>query len=239
MHLIPLKSQLIESGSDLLPVLDEALRNAGVSLENGDLLVVASKVVAYSQGRLVVAEDKTAFRKWVHEESDRVLDEGEMVLTLKNNILIPNAGIDNSNTPQGKAVLWPREPFRSARDLRRRLMEEYGLESFGVVVSDSHCQPLRMGTSGIAIGWAGFRGVTDDRGKTDLFGKPMHYTREAVADNLASSANLLMGETDASIPFVVVRGFPAQWTGEDASAEDYFIPPDQCLYKPLYNQNMF
>jgi coenzyme F420-0:L-glutamate ligase len=163
-----------------------------------------------------------------------VLEEGEMVLTLKNKVLIPNAGIDRSNVPGGMAVLWPHDPFGSAEKIRKELMKKYGLRRLGVVISDSHCQPLRMGTSGIAIGWAGIEGVHDVRGSNDLYGKKMVYTKIAVADDLACTANLEMGETDASVPFVLVRKAKVRFTNTPASDEDYFISPEECLYRSLY-----
>jgi len=200
--------------------------------------VIASKVVAYSQGLLRKVADDEAFRELVRREADAVLDEGTMVLTMKNKVLIPNAGIDRSNVPEGEAVLWPEKPFEAARKIRAELMEEFGVSELGVVISDSHCQPLRMGTSGIGIGWAGFEGVRDERGSKDLYGREMVYTKVAVADNLASAANLLMGETDASIPFVLVRGAPAVFSDQESGADAYFISPDECIYKGLYNQKL-
>jgi len=154
---------------------------------------------------------------------------------MKNKVLIPNAGIDRSNVPEGQAVLWPKEPFKSAEKIRKELMSEFDLDELGIVISDSHCQPLRMGTSGIAIGWAGFEGVKDERGAKDLYGREMLYTKIAAADNLASAANLEMGETDASIPFVLIRWAKVDFTDRPASAEDYFISPEECLYRGLYN----
>ena len=170
----------------------------------------------------------------IRSEADAVLEEGDMVLTMKNKVLIPNAGIDRSNVPEGQAVLWPRNPFGSAEKIRRELMSQFALDELGIVISDSHCQPLRMGTSGIAIGWAGFEGVRDERGSNDLFGRKMVYTKIAVADDLASAANLEMGETDASVPFVLVRNAKVVFTNSPASAEDYFISPEECLYRSLY-----
>ena len=256
MELIPLKSRRFQKGSPLSPLLRESLKAApprsanqyprpnqspggpkapqGESLLDGDILVIASKVLAYSQGLLVRVADADDFRELVRREADRVLYEGDMVLTLKNNVLIPNAGIDQSNTPEGEAVLWPEKPFEAARSLRTELMGEFGLSRLGIVISDSHCQPLRVGTTGIAIGWAGFEGVVDERGAKDLYGRKMAYTQIAVADNLASAANLLMGETDASVPFVIVRAFAAHFTEKEASDGDYFMEPGKCLYSPLY-----
>lgn len=202
------------------------------------MLVIASKVLAYSQGRLRSVSSEADFRKLIRSEADRVLEEGAMVLTMKNKVLIPNAGIDRSNVPSGMAVLWPTDPFGKAEHIRKELMKKYGLKKFGVVISDSHCQPLRLGTSGIAIGWAGIEGVRDDRGAKDLFGRKMVYTQVAIADNLASTANLEMGETNASVPFVLIRGAKVVFTSKKANEKGYFISPDKCIYRGLYGDRM-
>lgn len=238
MQLIPLKTSLIQSGDDLVKAIKKALKQKKERLKNGDILVIASKVVAYTQGRLVLAKNKKEFKELIRKEADKVLHNGEMVITLKNRILIPNAGIDNSNTPKGFVVLWPDRPFKTARQIRQELIKNYKIKNLGILINDSHCQPLRLGTSGIAIGWAGFEGVQDVRKKKDLFGKKMTCTQIAIADNLASAANLLMGETDASIPFVIVRGFKAEWTTKKASSDDYFISPKECLYKGFYDKKL-
>ncbi len=200
--------------------------------------MIASKVLAYSQGLLKSVDSEESFREFVKSEADRVLEEGDMVLTMKNKVLIPNAGIDRSNVPEGKAVLWPTEPFESAEKIRKKLMSEFSLEKLGIVISDSFCQPLRKGTAGVAIGWAGFEGVQDERGAKDLHGRDMVYTRIAVADSLSSAANLLMGESDASIPFVVVRDFDARFTDDTYSKEDYYMQPSDCIYRSIYNSRI-
>ena len=238
MQLIPLKSRPLESGDNLLSALEKSLKQKKERLKNGDILVIASKIVAYSQGRLVSVKNDKDFKKIVRKEADKVLEEGEIVFTLKNRVLIPNAGIDNSNTPKHTVVLWPDKPFKAARELLQKLKKLKKLQKLGILISDSHCQPLRLGTSGIAIGWAGFAGVQDVRGKKDLFGKKMKYTQIAIADNLASAANLLMGETNASIPFVIARGFKAGWTTKKASADEYFIHPKECLYRSFYTDKL-
>ena len=238
MHLIPLKSQLIKSGDDLITSIKISLNRKKEQLRNGDILVIASKVVAYSQVRLVKIKNKSEFKKLIKKEADKVMADSEMMITLKNKIFIPNAGIDNSNTPKGEVILWPEDPFKVARQIRLVFMREYKLKKLGIVISDSHCQPLRLGTSGIAIGWAGFEGVQDFRGDKDLFNKKMQYTQVAIADNLASASNLLMGETNASTPFVIARGLNVEWTTKKASEEDYFIEPKDCIYGDLYNKNL-
>ncbi len=239
--------------------MSDALSSKNEQIKNKDIIVIASKVLAYSQGRLVDLETRNSkletsttadrqnsnFIDLIRQEADVVLpahsgsggDEGEMTITMKNKILIPNAGIDNSNVPKGKVILWPERPFDFAWQIRDSLMREYKIKNLGVVISDSHCQPLRMGTSGIAIGWAGFYGVQDERGSKDLYRQPMKYTQIAVADNLASAANLEMGETNASIPFVIVRDFKkAKFTDEEFTEDDYFISPKECIYRGLYKE---
>ncbi len=236
MELIPLKSTRLQSGSDLQLAIQSALELKGEKLKEKDILIIASKVVAFSEKRLVKVKNQSEYEELVKKEADQILAEGDMVLTLKNKILIPNAGIDNSNTPEGEVVLWPEHPFQSARNIRQKKIKNYKIKNLGILISDSHCQPLRAGTTGIAIGWAGFEGIRDERGTKDLFGKEMEYTKLAVADNLASSANLLMGETDASIPFVIVRGFDAEFTEKEFSADDYYISPSECIFKAFYKK---
>lgn len=238
MHLTPLKSAKVQPGENLLQALKKALQNANQKLLNGDVLVVASKVFSYSEDRLVKVDSDEAFRELIKQESDQVFADEEMMITLKNHILIPNAGIDNSNTPNGEVILWPKDPFESANKFREALKKEFDLTNLGIIASDSHCQPLRWGTTGIAIGWAGLEGVQDERGSKDLFDRELMYTRIAVADDLAAAANLLMGEGNASIPFVIVREAPVQFTDKKASMADYAIELNECIYKSVYRPEL-
>lgn len=224
MQLIPLKTHRLEPGCDLPAVIRQALRRARRRLSAGDVLIVASKAVAYAEKCLTGAAD---FETLVRREADAVYGKGPMVLTQKNGILIANAGIDRSNVPEGQAVLWPKDPFASAQ----RLRAAFRVRPLGIVISDSRVTPLRRGTTGVAIGWAGMKGVRDDRGAADLFGHVMQYSQDAIADNLASAAELLMGNTDAGIPLVIARDVPVVFTDRPASRSDYFIAPDDCLYK--------
>lgn len=195
--------------------------------------------MAYSQGLLRSISSDREFIELIKSEADQVLDEGSMVLTLKNNILIPNAGIDRSNVPEGQAILWPQDPFGAARKIRSELMTHFHLKEFGVVISDSHCQPLRVGTTGIAIGWSGFEGIRDERGASDLYGRKMAYTQVAVVDSLSSAALLEMGETNESTPFVLVRGARVTFTSAPANQGEYFIEPRACIYSGLYRLEKF
>jgi len=236
MKLIALKTPLLEPGCNLVEELKKALNQNKASCQEGDVILIASKVVSYSESRLETYESDQEFEELVKRESEKTFEGGMMTLSLKNDILIPNAGIDNSNVPDGKAILWPKEPFESARGILKTLKGMCAIEKLGVVITDSHCQPLRQGVSGIAIGWAGFDGVRDDRGTEDLFGKELKYTQTAVADNLASAAELLMGGGDQSTPFVIARGLEVTFTEKDYSSKDYLIDPKECLFRSIYNE---
>ncbi|MBI5411628.1 coenzyme F420-0:L-glutamate ligase [Candidatus Peregrinibacteria bacterium] len=174
---------------------------------------------------------------WISKEADRVFDKNEdITLTLKDNCLIPNAGIDLSNAPQDAAILWPKDAFKTAQEIQKRLRRHFKIRRLGILIADSTCQPLRAGTTGRAIGWAGFEGVEDQRGKKDLYGKTMRVTQKAVADNLASALLLGVGETNEQTPFVLFRGAPVKFTEKKATKKTAFFPPSACIFRSVYSR---
>lgn len=260
MELIPIKSPLIKANDDLTKILSGLFDEQNLILENGDVLVISSKVIALAEGRIVkldevevtedvqeirnakyvetIAKNGAAFKQLVLNEADRFLDGENVYLTLKNNILIPHAGIDLSNTPEGTAILWPENSFQSAENIRDYFQSEYNLDEMGVVVIDSHCQPLRTGVVGIALGWSGIEGVEDERGSCDLYGKELHVTQKNSADQLASAASLLMGEGSESIPFVLVRNAPVEFTNKKFDQDSYAFPIEDDLFAGIYNKKL-
>ncbi|MFA5829024.1 MAG: coenzyme F420-0:L-glutamate ligase [Candidatus Gracilibacteria bacterium] len=158
----------------------------------------------------------------------------EVPLTLKNGILIPWAGIDRSNTEKGFAVLWPKDSFKVAAQLQKELKKIYKLKKLGIIISDSTCRPLRRGVSGIALGYAGFKGVNDLRGHKDLYNNKLKVTQQAVADNLATAAHLVMGEADECTPFTIISNAPVTFTDAKINPKDLLIDPKDCLFSPLY-----
>jgi coenzyme F420-0:L-glutamate ligase len=234
-------------GDDLISLALEGALAAGEPLCDRDIVVFSAKVIGVSQGRLVDLSSITpsgkaldlsrkyhlepAFAELVVREADSILGGVDLaVLTLKKGVLIANAGIDQSNAPPGHAALWPEDPQGSAEELRARFREK-GLD-VGVLVVDSRTLPLRMGSSGVALGIAGFSPMEDLRGKSDLYGRSMKIKRAAVADGIASAANLVMGETSESKPIALVRGAPVRF-GEGHKIEEALIPMDQCLIMHL------
>ncbi len=169
-------------------------------------------------------------------ESETILGGIEgFALAVSKGILAPNAGIDRSNVPIGYAILYPSDPQKTADRLRDSLLRTISernqpdnAPSLGIVLSDSRITPTRLGTIGIAIAAAGFSPVQDFRGQTDLFGNRLRVTLRAVADELASAAQLVMGEAAESVPVVIVRGCKVSF-GSSKNLS-MLIPYDQCLY---------
>lgn len=223
-----------------------SLAAAGLGPADGDIVVVSSKYVSYSQGRLVDMEGvaaseeaaalaaeysmSPALAELVLRESDRIIGgmPGFVMAETLWGMIAPNAGIDRSNGG-GTAVLYPEDPHGQAESLRRSLLVRLGARA-GVIISDSRLLPARAGTSGTAVACAGFDPVDDARGKPDLDGAPLKVTIRAVADSLAAAANLAMGEGAESTPMAVVRGSGASLLGRAVGPAETAIPHDRCAY---------
>jgi len=234
LQVIPLPSRLITSGSDLLTELELSRKKARKTFSEGDLVVIASKAVAYCQRRIEQAESESTEKQVIGGEADHFLAEHPYPLTIKDSLLIPRAGVDNSNVPAGQIILWPKKSWQVATKIRREICEKYGLKNFGVVISDSTCRPLRWGVSGIALAWAGFAGVEDCRRKKDLFGNKLKVTQKAQADNLAATAGIVSGEGDESIPFVLFKNAPIKFTARTRKPKTF--QPADCLFAPIYDR---
>ena len=164
---------------------------------------------------LVSSDAKRLACKWkmdrylaavVLSEADEILGGVPgFLLTIKNGTLTPNAGVDLKNSPQGTATLWPLDPDKSAQKLRSRLERKYTTR-VGVEIVDSHVTPLRLGTVGLAIGVSGFLPVLDNRKTSDLFGRTIKVTQTNLADDLAATAHMLMGEGAERVGAVLIRG---------------------------------
>jgi coenzyme F420-0:L-glutamate ligase len=159
----------------------------------------------------------------VLRESDTVVNGiPGFLLTIKDGMIAPNAGIDKSNAPKGTIILYPRDPFKSARLIRSKFSRVLGIK-VGVVISDSRLMPTRIGTTGVAIGVSGLEPVEDLRGKKDLFGNKLQVTIKATADALSTTGVFIMGESNEGIPVVVIRGASIKITGRKLSSEDITV----------------
>lgn len=240
-----IKTPLIESGTTLGEAVISALDGGGVEMKGGDILAVASKIVSISEKRVVDLTEvrprsearklsrkyrlKPEFVEIVLVEADEVLGGVyKAILTIKDGMLVANAGADVSNACPDHAILWPKNPQKTAKELKSTLEAHYTAR-VGVVIVDSRTTPLRLGTTGLAIAAAGINPIRDYRGKLDLYGKPLHVTRQNLADDLASAAHLVMGEAKERIPFALIRDHGVLLI--DSHQKDRMkIPGRQCLY---------
>ncbi len=222
---------LIYPGDNLAEILLASMQSARVGLEDGDILVVAQKIVSKAEGQLVslatVTPSKEALELAKRSEKDPrlvelILRESNEVLRVRPGTIIvehrlgficASAGIDHSNVkgndgnPEDWVLLLPKNPDSSALEIRRKIKVTTG-NRVGVMIIDSHGRAWRMGTVGTAIGISGMPGLVDERGWQDLFGYRLKITMVAAADELAAAASLVMGEAAEGIPAVHVRGFP-------------------------------
>jgi coenzyme F420-0:L-glutamate ligase/coenzyme F420-1:gamma-L-glutamate ligase len=203
----------------------------GPLLDN-DVLVVTQKIVSKAEGRLVEIDpdDPLSHKVLVEEEAVRIVRRrGDLIITeTKHGFVCANSGIDLSNVERGQAALLPLDSDRSARRIRDIVRARLGV-SVGVIVSDTFGRPWRKGLTDVAIGVAGIAGVLDLRGTPDALGRTMQVTEVAVADELASAAELVMGKSNG-IPVAVVRGAEVAWFRE-ASMDEIVRNPSEDLFR--------
>ena len=252
MLVYPIKTRIITEKDNILDVLLESLALEGMEILDNDIITVAETPLGTTEGRIVKLSDvkvsKEAGRlakkyellpevaQLVIQEADEILGGiPHVLLTIKNNTLMANAGIDKSNVPPGHAVLLPLDPRASAERLRTEVKKRTG-KTIGVMIIDSRTQPLRLGNIGMALGVAGFKPVADDRGRRDLFGNVLRITRRAVADNLASACTAVIGESNESVPAALIRDAPAEFVDESFDSSEMWIPPTECMYMAIFNQ---
>lgn len=222
---------MIHPGDDLAAIVLEAIERNKLTLEVGDILVFAQKIVSKSEGRLVCLRDivpsnraielagitgkDARFIELVLRESKQVLRmrPGTIIVEHRQGFICANAGIDHSNV-QGEGgnaedwvLLLPEDADASARRLQADIAQRTGIHP-GILIIDSHGRAWRMGTVGVAIGVAGLPALVDLRGNQDLFGYTLKVTMVAAADELAAAASLVMGQAAEGTPVVLVRGFP-------------------------------
>jgi coenzyme F420-0:L-glutamate ligase/coenzyme F420-1:gamma-L-glutamate ligase len=228
----------VREGDDLAALL-------APHVQDGDVLVVAHKVVSKAEGRIVRLADVQPGAEAVRlgQELDKdprqtqvVLDESAEILRAQRGVLISrthhgfvcaNAGVDASNAPEGTLVLLPRDPDASARGLRARLDARAA-----VVIADSFGRAWRHGQCDVAIGVAGLAPLDDWRGRTDAHGRPLRATWIAIADQAAAAADLARAGKDAAEPAVVVKGLQRHITDEDGPGAMALVrPPDEDLFR--------
>jgi coenzyme F420-0:L-glutamate ligase/coenzyme F420-1:gamma-L-glutamate ligase len=244
MQVLAVKTPLVKRGDDLIGAVLQSIRKRGLELIDNDVLALSSKIVSFAEGRLVKLSDvkpsrraellakkyalTPAFAELILKEADCVVGGvAKAVLTLNDGVFTVNAGIDNKNAPKGFAVLWPKNPHQ-AEYIRKEIVRRTG-KRVGVLIVDSTVAPLRMGTRGVAIGVAGFEPVKDYRRTRDLFRKEIVMTLHAIADDLASAAHSVMGESLERTPVAIIRDAPVTYL-DKADTESMKIAFKECIY---------
>jgi coenzyme F420-0:L-glutamate ligase/coenzyme F420-1:gamma-L-glutamate ligase len=227
---------IIKPGDDIAALI-ESLFN----IQDGDILCLASTIVAKSEGRLrtlesyrpskraeritrQIGKDPRFVQAVLDESADILLEEPFLLTKTRFGHIGVNAGIDQSNVGGGRILLLPEDPSRSAEKLRRSLNK-----NCAVIITDTCGRPFRCGVTGVAIGWAGISALQDWRGKRDMHGKVLEITLEAVVDEIASAANLLMGEAGDGTPAIVFRGLRFPSGGKSS----VFMPEDRDVIRPF------
>ncbi|MFH1597727.1 MAG: coenzyme F420-0:L-glutamate ligase [Patescibacteria group bacterium] len=244
MQFIPLKSPVIKQG-DFWQKLSKLIKGR---LSSGDILVIASKLIALEQDDLAVKDEikpttrakKLAnnfkidprFVQVVLKQADKIIGGVKgTLLTVKDSVVIANAGVDHSNAPKGYFILWPKKPEAMADKIKRFVQKECK-KRIGVIIADSHCLPRRLGTSGLALAISGFEGVVDQRKQKDLYGRPLKITYSNLADDLAAASAVLMGEAAEKVPLVIIKKPPVTLSNSSAKVltNKLKIKREACLF---------
>lgn len=238
---------IVRRGDKIGSLIVRASRKQDIELESGDILVIAQAIISRAEGSIVDLRDVTPskFAKDIAATMEKdprkievILNASKSIVRMSQKHLITethhgfvcaNSGVDLSNVPgDGVASLLPVDPDKSAEDIRREIRELLGID-VAIIVSDTHGRPLRQGAIGVAIGTAGIMPLIDYKNRRDLFNYTLETTTIAVADELASVAELIMGESDEGIPVVLIRGYPYQ--AGKGSALELIRPVEEDLFR--------
>ncbi len=232
-------------GADLGALIVDAVKRAALRVGEGDVFIVAQKIVSKAEGRVVrldsVQPSELAVR-WAaqHQKDPRMvevalretrrivrMDRGVLISETRDGFICANAGVDASNVPPGTVALLPECPDESAKRLQAQLVKRFGVP-LAVIISDTFGRPWREGLVNVALGVAGLAPLLDYRGQADASGRTLQASVIAVADELAAAAELVMGKT-SRVPVAIIQGFKS--TGAAGSGRDLLRPADQDLFR--------
>lgn len=240
---------LVQPGDDLAAIIARAIERMGERLQEGDVVVVAQKIVSKAEGRVVdlrtvrPGPDALVLARQADKDPrlvELILRESNEILRVRPGLIIvehrcgfvcANAGIDHSNVAgdEERVLLLPENPDRSAALLRRYWQRVFAVRNLAVIINDSHGRAWRLGTVGVAIGVAGMQPLTDRRGSPDLMGRTLQVTVVGTADELAAAASAVMGQADEGIPAVIVRG--ARYRPGEGSLRDMLRSRELDLFR--------
>ncbi len=238
---------IIKKGDDLPDLIMKAAEKQGTPIQEGDIIVVTHVIASRAEGSTVnlnkvvpsefaknIAQQYNkdpAMVEVVLQESKNIIrmGDGHIIAETKHGFICANAGVDRSNVPgQNTVVLLPKDPDHSAQMIRQGIKENTG-RNVAVIISDTHGRALRNGEINIAVGVAGISPIRDRRGESDLFGYVLRVKQTAIADELSSAAELVIGQADEGIPVAIIRGYPYP-RSEEATSKDLIRPKEKALF---------
>lgn len=234
LHIHPVKTAIFCKGRNLAEfIASDVPQNL---VQEKMILAVTSKIVSLSENR-TVPTSSVGKAELVRREADEFLGEADfgVLLTRKEGMLIASAGIDESNSAEDDYILYPSDPYASARGLWSDLRKLWNLNELGILLTDSRTNVLRQGVTGICLSHWGFRALKDMVGQEDLFGRKLKMTKINIGDSLAAAAVLTMGEGNESQPIAVIHGAAVDYVPE-CSPLEVRMPPEEDLYWPFFRK---
>ncbi len=228
MNVVPIKTRIFKEGEDLVRFIKEHIK----TIPNGAILVVTSKIAALSENRTAPLTTKREKVRLIKRESDWAMRTKYTWLTIRDGLVMASAGIDESNA-NGKLILLPKNSFSLADRIRKQMQRLYKIKDLGVIITDSRIFPLRNGCVGVAIGYAGFKGLKDYRNRPDIFNRKFHFQKSDIADSLATAAVLTMGEGIERHPLAIITKAPVEFV-ERINKNELRIDIKEDIYQPLF-----
>ncbi|MCL4392504.1 coenzyme F420-0:L-glutamate ligase [Patescibacteria group bacterium] len=225
-----IRTRVFKEGEPLLPFINHSVKK----LRDESILVVTSKIVSLSEGNVREIKNSRTREDLIKAESEFAMRTKYTWLTVKDGMVMSSAGVDESNA-NGKIILLPRDSFKTAETLRQELMKRHCIKNLGIIITDSRLLPLRAGVVGIALGYSGFSGVRDYRGKQDIFGRLLKLSRTDLADSLATAAVVIMGEGAEQQPLALITGAPVEFK-ENVDKNELSINIKEDIYQPLFEK---
>jgi coenzyme F420-0:L-glutamate ligase len=232
LTITPVKTSILHLNENLADFIDKQIPKE--LIRESMVLAVTSKIVSLSEGQ-IVKHDQIDKHALIEQEADVNLGEVGYgcYLTIKQGLFIASAGIDESNSESGDYILYPKDPFQSAKNIWSVLRKKWSLKNLGIILTDSHTTPLRRGVTGISLSYWGFKGLKNMIGTEDLFGRKLAMTTINLADGLAGAATLMMGEGNEATPLAIISGADVEFA-EEIDSKEVQIPMRDDLYFPFF-----
>jgi len=230
MIIKPIRTRVFEEGENLFSFVTQYFKK----LPEQSIIVVTSKIIALSEKRTAIIKDDKTKEKLIRRESEFALPTEHVWLTIKDGSVMASAGIDESNA-NGKLVLLPKDSFRTAHFLRKKLQQKYKVKKLGILITDSRTMPLRSGVTGVALGYAGFCGIKSYVGTPDIFKRKFKFSRTDIADSIATGAVLVMGEGNEQQPLALVEKAPIKFC-DKINKNELRIDIKDDMYRPLFSK---